>query len=198
MHQHHRFGADQSAAGDLPVRIHGKRTARPIPVCLSERPEDFGLEARRRHHCPAGSGRTMAGGAGQNREPPVSDGGCAEYGRRRGGVFLQLVQRHHRGGKRHRRRCGGGEPQDETQRQCRPALAGVPSVEMGDGAVAGEIRPAGQHLQTGGCIRYAGTPGHRRTAQPRSGHSGLLSDRPDTTPDTPADDTAESSIATAH
>lgn len=68
----------------------------------------------------------------------------------------------------------------------------------GNGAMAGEIRPADRHLQTGGCIRYAGTPGHRRTAQPRSGHSGLLSDRPDTTPDTPADDTAQSHTATAH
>ena len=64
--------------------------------------------------------------------------------------------------------------------------------------MAGEIRPADRHLQTGGCIRYAGTPGHRRTAQPRSGHSGLLSDRSDTTPDTPADDKAKSSTATAY
>ena len=60
----------------------------------------------------------------------------------------------------------------------------------GNGAMAGEIRPAGWHLQTGGCFRYAGTPGHRRTAQPRSGHSGLLSHRPDTTSGAPADDTA--------
>lgn len=95
VHQHYRFGADQSAAGDLPGRIHGKRTAGPLFVRLSERPEDFGLEARRRYHCPAGSGRTVAGGAGQDSEPPLSGGCCAEYGRRRGGVFLQLVQRHH-------------------------------------------------------------------------------------------------------
>lgn len=54
-----------------------------------------GWKARRRYHCPAGSGRTVAGGAGQDSEPPLSGGCCAEYGRRRGGVFLQLVQRHH-------------------------------------------------------------------------------------------------------
>lgn len=68
----------------------------------------------------------------------------------------------------------------------------------GNGAVEGEIPPAGRHLQTGGCLRYAGAPGHRRTAQPWSGHSGLLSDRLDTTPDTPADDTAQSGTTTAY
>ena len=31
----------------------------------------------------------------------------------------------------------------------------------GNGAMAGEIRPAGRHLQTGGCIRYVGASGHR-------------------------------------
>ena len=68
----------------------------------------------------------------------------------------------------------------------------------GDGAMAGKIGPAGRHLQTGGCIRYVGTPGHRRTAQPRSGHSGLLFDRPDSTSGAPADDTTQSRTATAH
>lgn len=67
-----------------------------------------------------------------------------------------------------------------------------------DGAMAGKIGPAGRHLQTDGCIRYVGTPGHRRTAQPRSGHSGLLFDRPDSTSGAPADDTTQSRNATAH
>ena len=40
-----KVGAAQSVAGDLPGRIHDKRTARPLSVRLSERPEDFGLEA---------------------------------------------------------------------------------------------------------------------------------------------------------
>ena len=83
-----------TAYSGQPLKVIRKSEARPI-LRLSERPEDFGLEARRRYHCPAGSGRTVAGGAGQDSEPPLSGGCCAEYGRRRGGVFLQLVQRHH-------------------------------------------------------------------------------------------------------
>lgn len=95
VHQRHRFGVGQSAAGDLPGRIHGKRTARPLSVRLSERPEDFWQETQRRHHCATGSGRTVAGDVEQDSEPPVSGGCCAEYGRRGGGmqcVDIESVQ----------------------------------------------------------------------------------------------------------